>query len=68
MRSFAGYGKLSGQRIEELEEGVRIESEPGKEDPLDFAVWKAAKPGESDTSGTVPGGWAVRAGTSSARR
>jgi cysteinyl-tRNA synthetase len=46
VRSFAGYGKLSGQRIEELEEGVRVEGEPGKEDPLDFAVWKAAKPGE----------------------
>ena len=46
VRSFAGYGKLSGQRIEELEEGARVEVEPGKEDPLDFAVWKAAKPGE----------------------
>jgi cysteinyl-tRNA synthetase len=46
VRSFAEYGKLSGQRIEELEEGVRVEAEPGKQDPLDFAVWKAAKPGE----------------------
>ncbi len=46
MRSFAGYGKLSGQRIEDLEEGARVEGEPGKEDPLDFAIWKAAKPGE----------------------
>ena len=46
VRSFAGYGKLSGQRIEELEEGARVEGEPGKEDPLDFAIWKAAKPGE----------------------
>ena len=46
VRSFAGYGRLSGQRIDELEEGVRVDSEPGKEDPLDFAVWKAAKPGE----------------------
>ena len=46
VRSFAGYGKLSRQRIEELEEGVRVEAEPGKQDPLDFAVWKAAKPGE----------------------
>ena len=35
-----------GQRIEELEEGARVEGEPGKEDPLDFAIWKAAKPGE----------------------
>jgi len=46
VRSFAGYGKLSGQRIEELEHGARVTAEPGKEDPLDFAVWKAAKPGE----------------------
>ena len=46
MRSFAEYGKLSKQRIDELEEGVRVDNEPGKADPLDFAVWKAAKPGE----------------------
>ena len=46
VRSFAGYGKLSNQNIEELEEGVRVTGELGKEDPLDFAVWKAAKPGE----------------------
>ena len=46
VRSFADYGKLSKQRIDELEEGVRVDSEPGKDDPLDFAVWKAAKPGE----------------------
>ena len=47
VRSFADYGKLSRQRIEELEEGARVEGEPGKEDPLDFAVWKAAKPGRA---------------------
>jgi cysteinyl-tRNA synthetase len=46
VRSFPEYGKLSRQRLEELEEGVRVEHEPGKEDPLDFAVWKAARPGE----------------------
>jgi cysteinyl-tRNA synthetase len=46
VRSFDDYGRLSGQRVDELEEGVRVESEPGKEDPLDFAVWKAAKSGE----------------------
>ena len=46
VRGFPGYGKLSKQRIEELEEGARVEGESGKEDPLDFAVWKAAKPGE----------------------
>jgi cysteinyl-tRNA synthetase len=46
VRSFDEYGRLSRQRIDELEEGVRIDAEPGKADPLDFAVWKAAKPGE----------------------
>ena len=46
VRSFPEYGKLSRQRIDELEEGVRVQAEPGKDDPLDFAVWKAAKPGE----------------------
>ena len=48
VRSFPGYGKLSNQRIDELEEATRVEAEPGKEDPLDFAVWKAAKPGERE--------------------
>jgi cysteinyl-tRNA synthetase len=46
VRSFPEYGKLSRQRIDDLEEGVRVDNEPGKSDPLDFAVWKAAKPGE----------------------
>ena len=48
VRSFPEYGKLSNQRIDELEEEARVEAEPGKEDPLDFAVWKAAKPGERE--------------------
>ena len=62
VRSFAGYGKLSGQRIEELEEGARVEGEPGKEDPLDFALWKAAKPGEpawESPWGTGRPGWHI---------
>jgi len=48
VRSFPEYGKLSNQRIDELGDEARIEAEPGKEDPLDFAVWKAAKPGERE--------------------
>jgi cysteinyl-tRNA synthetase len=48
VRGFDEYGRLSRQRIEELEEGARVDNEPGKEDPLDFAVWKAAKPGEPE--------------------
>jgi cysteinyl-tRNA synthetase len=43
---FAGYGHLSGQRLDELRTGTRIETEPGKRAPEDFTLWKAAKPGE----------------------
>ena len=46
VRSFAGYGKLSGRRVDELQSGARIEPGEQKRDPLDFALWKAAKPGE----------------------
>ena len=43
---FAGYGKLSHQPIEDLQSGARIDVNDVKENPLDFALWKAAKPGE----------------------
>ncbi len=46
VREFAEYGKLSGKKIEELEVGARIELNEAKRDPLDFALWKAVKPGE----------------------
>lgn len=46
VRSFPEYGKLSKRRIDELLNGVRKDVEEGKRDPLDFALWKAAKPGE----------------------
>ena len=45
-RSFEQYGKLSHMPIDELESGARIAVGEQKEDPLDFALWKAAKPGE----------------------
>ncbi|HIX65917.1 MAG TPA: cysteine--tRNA ligase [Candidatus Anaerotruncus excrementipullorum] len=45
-RKFKEYGKLSHQPLEELESGARIDVSEHKEDPLDFALWKAAKPGE----------------------
>ncbi len=45
-RRFDEYGKLSHQPIDELESGARIAVEELKEDPLDFALWKASKPGE----------------------
>ena len=43
---FKDYGKLSHQPIEELRSGARVDVNDVKEDPLDFALWKAAKPGE----------------------
>ena len=43
---FEGYGKLSHQPIDDLQSGARIEVGDIKENPLDFALWKAAKPGE----------------------
>lgn len=46
VRRFPGYGKLSGKSIDDLLSGARIEPTEHKEDPLDFALWKAAKPGE----------------------
>ncbi|MDA8521372.1 cysteine--tRNA ligase [Acidovorax sp. NCPPB 4044] len=46
VRKFQGYGKLSGKSLDELRAGERVAVQDGKEDPLDFVLWKAAKPGE----------------------
>ena len=46
VESFNGYGKLSGRKLEDAFESVRIENEDNKINPLDFALWKSAKPGE----------------------
>jgi cysteinyl-tRNA synthetase len=46
VRRFPGYGKLSGKNLEELQAGARVEVDERKRDPMDFAVWKATKPGE----------------------
>ncbi|MEO8299047.1 MAG: cysteine--tRNA ligase [Burkholderiales bacterium] len=46
VRRFEGYGKLSGKSIEQLRAGERVAVNEGKEDPLDFVLWKAAKPEE----------------------
>ncbi|MED4955026.1 cysteine--tRNA ligase, partial [Paenibacillus macerans] len=45
-RKFPEYGKLSGQNIDELQFGIRIDVDERKEHPEDFVLWKAAKPGE----------------------
>jgi len=46
VEKFEGYGRLSGKRLEDLEAGARVEVDSGKRNPLDFVLWKAAKPGE----------------------
>lgn len=46
VRSDPGYGCVSGRNVDELKVGARIEANDEKRDPLDFALWKAAKPGE----------------------
>ncbi len=45
-QNFPGYGKLSGQNLEDLESGARIDVDETKRHPMDFALWKAQKPGE----------------------
>ena len=46
VRSFKDYGKLSGRDLDEMQAGARIAPGEEKQDPLDFALWKGAKPGE----------------------
>jgi len=46
VRGFPAYGRLSGKSLDELRAGERVEVDASKRDPLDFVLWKAAKPGE----------------------
>ncbi|MCX6085791.1 MAG: cysteine--tRNA ligase [Caldiserica bacterium] len=46
VRKFSRYGRLSGRSVDEMRSGARVEVNEAKEDPLDFALWKFAKPGE----------------------
>jgi cysteinyl-tRNA synthetase len=46
VRKLKDYGKLSGRKLEDMQAGSRIEVDERKEDPMDFALWKSAKPGE----------------------
>jgi cysteinyl-tRNA synthetase len=48
VRKFDGYGKLSGKSLDELRAGERVDILDGKDDPLDFVLWKSAKPAEPD--------------------
>jgi cysteinyl-tRNA synthetase len=46
VRKFAAYGRLSGKKIDDLRAGSRVQVDDAKHDPLDFVLWKHAKPGE----------------------
>jgi cysteinyl-tRNA synthetase len=62
VRRFPGYGKLSGKSLDELRAGERVAVDQGKRDPLDFVLWKHAKPGEPNwASKWGPGrpGWHI---------
>ncbi|MET0517319.1 MAG: cysteine--tRNA ligase [Burkholderiaceae bacterium] len=48
VRKFPGYGRLSGKSLDDLRAGERVAVDDGKQDPLDFVLWKAAKPEEPD--------------------
>jgi len=50
VRAFEGYGKLSGKSLDDLRAGERVAVDASKRDPLDFVLWKAAKPSEPDES------------------
>jgi cysteinyl-tRNA synthetase len=60
--SKADYGKLSGRRLEDMQAGARVEVDERKENPMDFALWKASKPGEpawESPWGTGRPGWHI---------
>ena len=48
VRKFPGYGQLSGKSLDQLQAGERVAVDDGKQDPLDFVLWKSAKPAEPD--------------------
>ena len=62
VRKFPGYGKLSGKSLDDLRAGERVEVSAAKRDPLDFVLWKRAKPGEPKWPspwGEGRPGWAI---------
>ena len=70
VRAFDGYGKLSGRSLDEMQAGARIAPGEEKEDPMDFALWKAAKPGEpywESPWGNGRPGWHIECSVMSAR-
>ena len=70
VRSYPAYGKLSGRDPDELRSGARVAPGEEKEDPLDFALWKAAKPGEPHWTspwGEGRPGWHIECSAMSAK-
>src|SRR5690606_22343359 len=70
VRKFPDYGKLSKRKLEDLMAGARVEPGEKKKDPLDFALWKAAKPGEpawDSPWGKGRPGWHIECSAMSAR-
>ncbi len=62
VRNFKNYGKLSGKNLDDLEAGARVDIESDKRDPLDFVLWKMAKPNEPKWSspwGAGRPGWHI---------
>jgi len=67
---FANYGRLSGKRLEDLRAGERVAVDESKQDPLDFVLWKSAKPGEPSWSspwGEGRPGWHIECSAMSTR-
>ncbi len=56
VRAFPAYGRLSGRSLDEMQAGARIDVDPRKEHPMDFVLWKAAKPGEPSWDSPWGGG------------
>ena len=69
--TFAGYGRLANRNVDELESGARIDVDENKQDPLDFALWKFAKPGEPrwafEPYGAGRPGWHIECSRDGAR-
>jgi len=68
--SYADYGKLSGQNLEQLQSGSRVDVDQTKNNPLDFVLWKSAKPGEPSWSspwGAGRPGWHIECSAMNAK-
>jgi len=68
---FSGYGALSGKRLDDLRAGARVEVDSAKKDPMDFVLWKTAKPGEPSWEspwGSGRPGWHIECSAMSTQR